>query len=100
MKAKRGLSGWTIKLTKDGQPDGSAVTDSAGYLQLYGVRTGHLHGDRADQTGWTQTLREQRLHGNGIERGTNVPNNNFGNFQNITISGMKVQRPERRRAPG
>jgi len=69
------------------------------YLQLTELGPGTYTVTEQTQTGWTQT------YGNSgytvtASSGTNVPNNNFGNFQNITISGMKFNDLNGDRAPG
>jgi protocatechuate 3,4-dioxygenase beta subunit len=86
-----GLPGWTIELDKDanGSVDATATTDANGNYSFPNVGPGVYRVREVGQAGWVQTT------GNPADitavSGTNVSTVDFGNFELITISGMKFE---------
>ncbi|TAK56769.1 MAG: T9SS type A sorting domain-containing protein, partial [Bacteroidetes bacterium] len=85
-----GLTGWTVNLTKNGSPSGSTTTGADGSYSFSDLGPGVYSVSEVTQAGWTQT------YGNSgytvtATSGDDSGNNNFGNFDNIVISGMKFE---------
>ncbi|MBI5215324.1 MAG: hypothetical protein HY960_06185, partial [Ignavibacteriae bacterium] len=85
-----GLPGWTVTLEKNGSPFTSGTTGADGSYSFNDLGPGVYHVSEETQSGWTQT------YGNAgytvtATSGDNSGDNNFGNFKNISISGMKFE---------
>jgi hypothetical protein len=79
------LSGWTINL--GGSGNASDVTDTSGFYEFTGLTAGTYSLTENTQTGWTQkTTNPANV---GVISGTDSQNNNFGNFNDVTISAYK-----------
>ncbi len=84
------LNDWTILLNGSA----SAVTGSGewpdGYYEFTGLEAGVYTLSEDLQPGWTQTYPQNpATHSVNVTSGTDSTGNDFGNFQNITISGQK-----------
>ncbi len=79
------LQGWTMTLSNGA----TATTNAAGVYTFSNVVPGTYSVTEEDRTGWTHTTTNPLT---GIVIGSNgtSTNNNFGNFQNISITGCKV----------
>ncbi len=80
-----GLAGWKIYL--NGSAADSATTDVDGNYQFVGLVPGTYSLSEETQTGWVQTTNNPSAI--TTSSGTDVSGQNFGNFEKITISGMK-----------
>jgi hypothetical protein len=85
------LSGWTIydDANHNGVLDmfeASAVTDISGSFTLSNLVSGTYHLMEVLVSGWTQTAAPSDVQ---LAAGQNSTGNNFGNFQNGSISGLK-----------
>lgn len=82
-----GLENWIIKLN-----DGSETsTDMNGNYTFTNLLAGTYTVRESLQTGWTQTLPTDPFYTIEIFSGTDTANNDFGNFKNGSISGMKFE---------
>jgi hypothetical protein len=77
------LAGWTINL--GGSASATTTTDSSGYYHFDNLGPGTYTLSENVQSGWTQTFAPSGSI--TAQSGTNVANQNFGNFQNVSISG-------------
>ncbi|MEG4029166.1 MULTISPECIES: SdrD B-like domain-containing protein [unclassified Microcoleus] len=87
-----GLSGWQIFLDANGNnslDDGetTVTTDNSGNYSFNNLNPGTYNVREVQQTGWTQTTANPAAVNLGS--GESQSNVNFGNFQNISISGSK-----------
>lgn len=83
-----GLAGWTINVTGTAYGANSAVTDANGDYSIDSLGGGgHTLGE-SGPSGWQQTLA-----GGGFSGvfGTDVSGKNFGNFEQVCISGTKYR---------
>jgi protocatechuate 3,4-dioxygenase beta subunit len=85
-----GLSGWVIQLDLNlagTYTAGTATSNASGNYSFTGLGPGTYRLREVMQGGWSQTL---AVNGNLVaSSGTNISNQNFGNFHNFTISGKK-----------
>ncbi|MEG4348662.1 SdrD B-like domain-containing protein [Microcoleus sp. LAD1_D3] len=86
------LSGWQIFLDANGNnslDDGetTVTTDNSGNYSFNNLNPGTYNVREVQQTGWTQTTANPAAVNLGS--GESQSNVNFGNFQNISISGSK-----------
>ncbi len=89
------LAGWTINVSGNGLGSMSAVTDANGDWSVDSVTTGVHNITEVLQAGWTKTQPTGPNYSFTAISG-NLPNpgasgNNFGNFQNVCISGVKYR---------
>jgi protocatechuate 3,4-dioxygenase beta subunit len=82
---RTGLSGWTIQLM--GSATATAVTDASGNYSFTNLGPGSYTLSEMLKEGWTQVFAPTGAI--TAVSGTNVTGKDFGNFQNITISGTK-----------
>ncbi len=85
-----GIAGWTILLSKDGQPAESTLTNADGYYSFEDLGPGVYTVAEETQSGWTQTYGTAGYSVTATS-GDNVTDRNFGNFKNITITGTKFE---------
>ncbi|MEG4630803.1 SdrD B-like domain-containing protein [Microcoleus sp. AR_TQ3_B6] len=87
-----GLSGWQIFLDANGNnsldaDETTVTTDDSGNYSFNNLNPGTYNVREVQQTGWTQTTTNPAPINVGTgESGSGI---NFGNFQNISISGRK-----------
>ncbi|MFM7151196.1 MAG: SdrD B-like domain-containing protein [Gemmataceae bacterium] len=83
----QGLSGWTVVLNG---PSGmmTAVTDGAGNYRFENLGPGIYTVQEEQQGGWTQTYGLGGYTVTGAS-GTDATENDFGNFKNVDINGLK-----------
>ncbi len=88
------LSGWTIYVDyddngvlDDGEP--SAVTSADGSYLIEGINTGSWKVREVLQTNWYCSFPALGYHEETFEGGMTYTNNNFGNYQYATKTGMK-----------
>ncbi len=83
------LSSWTIELDKnaDGTVDSTTITDSNGNYIFTGLTAGTYRVREQLESGWTQTT--SNPSDITILSGTNSTENDFGNFENITVTACK-----------
>ena len=79
-----GLSGWTIELDGGAQ---STVTDGSGNYSFTNLTPGTYTITEVLQAGWTQTTTSPAAI--TVTSGSDVTGVDFGNFQNVSISGQK-----------
>ena len=84
-----GLAGWTIQLDlgANGTVDATAVTDASGNYSFTNLGPATYRLREVQQAGWTQTTANPADV--TLVSGQNVAGINFGNFQNIAVSGQK-----------
>jgi hypothetical protein len=84
-----GLAGWTIQATKN-QTTKTTTTDSDGLytLNFYNDETGIWIVSEIPQTDWVQTYPPTTTYSISIQSGTDTANNDFGNYQQSSISGQ------------
>jgi uncharacterized protein (DUF2141 family) len=87
-----GLSGWQIFLDANGNNsldsgETTVTTDNSGNYSFSNLNPGTYNVREVQQTGWTQTTTNPALVNLGS--GESRSGINFGNFQNISISGSK-----------
>ncbi|MEG3944182.1 SdrD B-like domain-containing protein, partial [Microcoleus sp. w2-18aC4] len=87
-----GLSGWQIFLDANGNNsldsgETTVTTDNSGNYSFNNLNPGTYNVREVQQTGWTQTTANPAAVNLGS--GESQSNVNFGNFQNISISGSK-----------
>ncbi len=91
------LDGWTINLT--GENFGSAITGngdwSLGYYEFTNLVPGNYTVCEELQGGWTPISPDPNTnngcYGVEVTPGQNIVNKDFGNFQNVTLSGYKFE---------
>jgi hypothetical protein len=87
----QGLAGWHILLNGVD----SATTDSNGDYTISNVAPGTYTIQEVLQPGWTQTFGNTgytvTVGGSGVQSGGTSTGNDFGNFQNISLSGTKFE---------
>ena len=81
-----GLSGWTVNLFLNGQFYATTTTDSNGNYSFNGLLPGNYSTFEALVSGWTQIYGTNPV---SLTAGQDSTGNNFGNFQNASISGYK-----------
>jgi protocatechuate 3,4-dioxygenase beta subunit len=82
-----GLENWIIKLS-----DGSETsTDINGNYTFTNLLAGVYTVRESLQTGWTQTFPSDTVYSIEIFSGTDTSDNDFGNFKNGSIGGMKFE---------
>ncbi|MBI3466005.1 MAG: hypothetical protein HY000_23570, partial [Planctomycetes bacterium] len=91
--ADQGLSGWVIFLdaNNNGTLDAgetNRTTDASGSYSFGNIGPGLYRVRETQQTGWTKTRGNYDI---AASSGLNVSTANFGNFQNISISGQKFE---------
>ena len=85
-----GLSGWRIRLSKNGTQVDSALTDGSGNYTFGSLTAGTYTVSEAVQNGWTQTLPSSPgTYTVIVTSGTASTGNHFGNYQYGTINGQK-----------
>jgi uncharacterized repeat protein (TIGR01451 family) len=77
---------WTIFLLKNNQVVGQTNTDANGNYSFMNLLPGSYSLSEQQQNGWTQIYGAGNVN---LSAGVASSNNNFGNFQNATISGSK-----------
>jgi|GEM_PF-1454717 len=77
---------WTIFLLKNNQVVGQTTTDGSGSYSFVNLLPGMYSLGEQLLSGWTQIFGPSSVN---LSAGTNSTGNNFGNFQNATISGSK-----------
>ncbi|MEG4858743.1 SdrD B-like domain-containing protein [Microcoleus sp. K1-B6] len=87
-----GLSGWQIFLDANGnnsldEGETTVTTDNSGNYSFNNLNPGTYNVREVQQNGWTQTTANPAAVNLGS--GESRSNLNFGNFQNISISGSK-----------
>jgi len=87
-----GLQGWTIYLDANNDStlntgEVSTQTDGSGNYSFTGLTPGTYRVREVQQSGWTRTTANPSAI--VAQSGTSVSNVNFGNFQLVSISGMK-----------
>ncbi|MEG4606445.1 SdrD B-like domain-containing protein, partial [Microcoleus sp. F6_B6] len=87
-----GLSGWQIFLDANGNNsldsgETTVTTDNSGNYSFNNLNPGTYNVREVQQTGWTQTTADPAAVNLGS--GESRSGINFGNFQNISISGSK-----------
>jgi hypothetical protein len=80
------LSGWTIKLLLNGSVVATTTTDGSGMFSFNNLMSGNYTLVEVTQNGWTQIYAP---NGISLTAGQDSTDNNFGNFQNASISGYK-----------
>ncbi|RCK73613.1 MAG: Glycosyl hydrolase, BNR repeat precursor [Ignavibacteriae bacterium] len=101
--ANPGLTGWVIKLFKDGNLIERTITDENGYFVFNSVPPATYTIEESLKSGWTQTFPRvnsdgvtlltygenagQRAYMVELHSNENISNINFGNFQLYSISG-------------
>jgi sarcosine oxidase gamma subunit len=80
------LQGWVIHLN-NGQTDQTATTDSNGFYEFDNVGPGTYTLSEDLQSGWTQTFAPNSPI--TTQSGQNLSNEDFGNFQDGSIAGVK-----------
>jgi len=89
---EQGLSGWTIKLVKDGTEVDSTVTAADGTYSFTGISPGSYTVEEAAQSGWTQSYPASGTHPLNLVSGVPGPTNlDFGNYWSTSLSGMKFE---------
>lgn len=88
-EGEAGLSGWTINLSGTG--GGSTTTDANGNYTFTEVGGGAHTLSETQQSGWTLTMPSSGSYTIAMLSGTNQTGKNFGNFQNVSISGTKYR---------
>lgn len=83
-----GLAGWTISVSGTVYGSNSAVTDVNGDYSIDSVGGGGHTMSEAPQAGWQQTLAGGGFSGTF---GVNATGKNFGNFDQVCISGTKYR---------
>ena len=87
-----GLSGWQIFLDANGNNsldsgETTVTTDNSGNYSFNNLNPGTYNVREVQQTGWTQTtINPEPVN---LDSGESSSEINFGNFQNISISGKK-----------
>ena len=86
-----GIGGWTINLDldADGSVDQTATTLADGTYTFSSIGPGTHRVAEVQQTGWTQTTADPADI--TTQSGTDVGGIDFGNFENIMISGIKFE---------
>ncbi|OPY54449.1 MAG: Cna protein B-type domain protein [Methanosaeta sp. PtaU1.Bin112] len=86
-----GVSGWTIKLMKEGTTVASRVTAADGSYSFTGIAPGSYTVEEAAQSGWTQSYPSTSdSYPVTLVSGVSGPTNlDFGNFRTTGFSGMK-----------
>jgi len=87
-----GLSGWQIFLDANGNNsldsgETTVTTDNSGNYSFNNLNPGTYNVREVQQTGWTQTTTNPEPV--NLDSGESSSEINFGNFQNISISGKK-----------
>ena len=83
-----GLQGWEVDVFDSSDNFvASEFTDANGDFDIEGLEPGHIHRDEVVQAGWTQTAPPPGTFTVTVSAGSTVTGLNFGNFQDITISG-------------
>jgi hypothetical protein len=83
----QGLQGWHILL--DGHD--VATTDASGNYTITGVGPGTHNVREVLQTGWTETFGPSTGYFVITTSGTNVSGKDFGNFKNVTFTGVAFE---------
>jgi uncharacterized protein (DUF2141 family) len=84
-----GLTGWRIRLARQGVPADSALTDSAGSYLFKNLTAGTYTVSELQQNGWTQSLPgSPGTYTIVITSGSSASARDFGNYQRGSISGM------------
>ncbi len=87
-----GLSGWTIRLMKEGTTVESKVTAADGTYSFIGIAPGSYTVQEAAQAGWTQSYPASGTHPLNLVSGVPGPIDlDFGNFRTTGFSGMKFE---------
>jgi protocatechuate 3,4-dioxygenase beta subunit len=83
-----GLQGWEVDVFDSNNTFvASQLTDSKGDFNIQGLAPGVYTVDEILQSGWTQTAPPTGTFTVTVTAGNTVTDQDFGNFQNITISG-------------
>jgi protocatechuate 3,4-dioxygenase beta subunit len=85
----QGLAGWTINLSNGTTTVATDVTDASGNYSFIDLPPGTYTVTETNQAGWTQTTPNPASI--VASSGVNSTNNDFGNFKNVGISGMKFE---------
>ena len=87
-----GLKDWTIELYKDGQLFATTTTDSSGEYWFMDLGPGLYRLQEVLQQGWIQTAPDDPAHHQRRMRsGRVVENLDFGNFELVSIHGVKFE---------
>lgn len=91
---RHGIAGWTIYIDVDndgvldsGEP--TSITDRRGNYRFLNLTAGTYIIREVGKSGWTQTYPSSGLYSIVLTTRQISKNNNFGNFKNGSISGMK-----------
>jgi uncharacterized repeat protein (TIGR01451 family) len=89
-----GLEGWTIFVDydNDGVLDAGELydeTDTMGAYNITGIEPGTWKVREVGQAGWTCSYPDPCYHEETFNSGDNLTDNDFGNWQSATKSGMK-----------
>jgi len=83
-----GLSGWTVKLSKDGSEVGSAVTANDGSYRFEDLQAGSYEVSEVGQSGWVRTAPASGSHRVDI-KDADITGLDFGNHGSWSVSGTK-----------
>ena len=93
---EKGLSGWEIRIDLGSDGDGgydlSTVTNESGYYEFSNLPSGTHRIFEVHQEGWHQTAPETVSHTVSVTPGKTYSDRNFGNFQQIVITGKKTDK--------
>ena len=88
--AEPALSGWKIRISKDGNQLDSSVTDGSGNYVFSNLSGGTYTLTEANQNGWTQTFPPSAgSHSVPVSSGSTITGKDFGNFRLGSIAGLK-----------
>ena len=93
---EKGLSGWEIRIDLGSDGDGgydlSTVTNESGYYEFSNLPSGTHRIFEVHQEGWHQTAPETVSHTVSVTPGKTYSDRNFGNFQQVVITGKKTDK--------
>ncbi|MDD4447837.1 MAG: SdrD B-like domain-containing protein, partial [Methanothrix sp.] len=87
-----GLSGWTIRLTKEGTEVANTVTAADGSYSFTGIAPGSYTVEEAAHAGWTQSYPLSGTHTFSLASGESGRSGlDFGNFRPTGFAGTKFE---------